>query len=223
VIRLFLVVEGRTEELFVRDVLAPHLAGRAVAATPIQVATARERAGHKYRGGGHWKHWERDLRRLVAEHRGSDVRFSSLFDLYGLPEDFPRLREHAAERDTLRRAELLQAAMAARIDDWRFIPYVQRHEFEALVLASLDGLVGFLDAAGVRGVDELRAALVGAAPEDVNEGESTAPSKRLLRTIPGYQKTLHGPLAVEAAGLASIRARCPRFDAWVGVLERLTG
>lgn len=110
--------------------------------------------------------------------------------------------------------------MERAVNDRRLIPYLQRHEFEALVLAGLSELEKLLDAEeDLRGVAELRTQLAGAAPEDVNDGRETAPSKRLLRLIPSYRKTVHGPLVVEATGLAVLRARCPQFDAWVTQLE----
>ena len=106
--------------------------------------------------------------------------------------------------------------MADTFEDRRFIPYLQRHEVEALVLAALDDLEPLLDTPeDLAGVASLRAELGDAPPEDVDDGPDTAPSKRLERSIPSYRKALHGPLAVEAAGLASVRALCPRFDRWV--------
>ena len=47
--------------------------------------------------------------------------------------------------------------------------------------------------------------------------------KRVLILVEGqrYQKTLHGPLATEAQGLASLRAACPHFNRWVSALESL--
>ncbi|MFU8805308.1 MAG: hypothetical protein ACNA8W_15965 [Bradymonadaceae bacterium] len=39
--------------------------------------------------------------------------------------------------------------------------------------------------------------------------------------MPGFSKTLHGPLATGGTGLASLREQCPRFDAWVSELETL--
>jgi hypothetical protein len=67
---------------------------------------------------------------------------TTLFDLYGLPKDFPGLDEHQADKDTNRRCDALQATLGQEFDDPRFIPYLQRHEFEALVLASLPSLLG---------------------------------------------------------------------------------
>lgn len=221
-IDLYLLVEGQTEEAFAKSVLGPHLQRFDVAVTPMIVRTSVDPiTGQKRKGGGRWKHWHADLHRLTATQRRSEARFSTLFDLYGLPDDFPGLAEHGADRDTLRRAASLEAAMARAVDDHRFIPYLQRHEFEALVLACLPQLAEFLEPGDRPTVDALRATLGSLAPEEVNDGPETAPSKRLLAYVPGYRKTLHGVYACESAGLAALRAVCPRFDAWVTRLEAL--
>ena len=98
-----------------------------------------------------------------------------MFDLYGLPGDFPGLAEHAANANTVARVNALEIAMARAVNDPRFIPYIQRHEFEALVLAGLKDLRIFLDARDdLAGVDELMAVLRATAPEDINDGAQTA-------------------------------------------------
>ena len=122
--RLYVLVEGQTEEKFVKDVLASHL-GSSVIVIPIIVTSRREKSGKKRRGGGHWKHWLKVLLRLSGHDQGNQVRFTTLFDLYGLPDDFPELERHAAEQDTLRRVESLERAMADVVSDWRLIPYLQ--------------------------------------------------------------------------------------------------
>lgn len=214
--RLFIFVEGQTEEAFVKSVLAPHLMPLQVLA--IIVETSRDRHGRKRRGGGSWGRWLRDIRRVTGEQDG---RFSTMFDLYGLPSDFPELDSCRGIADTNRRVDVLQKAMAGTVDDWRFIPYIQRHEFEALVLAALDPLTGLLEGDDLAGLSALRGALGETPPEDVNDGRETAPSKRLEGSIPSYRKTLHGPLALESASLPLLRRRCPRFDAWVSTLEKI--
>lgn len=222
-IRLYIFVEGDTEEAFVRETLAPHLRARNVWAEPILVTTRRDRrTGAKLnRGGGSWKNWLKDLTILIRSQRGADVRITTMFDLYGLPKDFPGPALKVARNITVR-IESLEAAMAEAVGDFRFIPYLQCHEFEALVLAGLDELPALLSDEKARaGVEELRASIGALGPEDVNDGRDTAPSKRLLRYVPGYRKTLMGPLVTEACGLAALRAKCPRFDAWVQKLEGL--
>lgn len=136
--RLIVVVEGQTEEAFVKDVLVPHLAAHKVfvAATIVGKQLAHER-GHRGRGGGQFRSWRRDIARLL--HDGTDwgLRVTTFFDLYGLPEDFPGLSGLSTELDTNVRCDALQRSLAVDTNDRRFIPYIQRHEFEALVLASL--------------------------------------------------------------------------------------
>lgn len=221
-IDLYLLVEGQTEEAFAKSVLGPHLERFDVSVTPMIVKTSTDRVtGRKRKGGGRWKHWHADLHRLTTQQRRAEARFTTLFDLYGLPGDFPGLDAHGADRDTLRRASSLEAAMAEAVKDHRFIPYLQRHEFEALVLACLPQLAEFLEPVDRPTVDALRATLGSLAPEEVNDGPETAPSKRLLASVPGYRKTLHGVYACESAGLAALRVACPRFDGWVTRLERL--
>jgi hypothetical protein len=222
--RLLIVVEGQTEEAFVKHTLGPHLAPREIFSTPIVVTTKRDRLTGKKtgRGGGFWKNWKKDIRRLFLDSDPT-TRFTTLFDLYGLPEDFPSVPDLPMPPDHATHVSRLESAMARDVGgDQRFIPYLQRHEFEALVLAGLKNLERLLDASDdLAGLEALRAELGSTPPEDVNDGEETAPSKRLLRHIPSYQKTVHGPLVVEQAGVASLRALCPRFDGWVSTLESL--
>lgn len=222
--RVIVVVEGYSEEAFVRQVLRPHLEniGVLTSATIVGKLVAQQR-GHRERGGGRFRHWKRDIVRILGSDRSKQMRVTTLFDLYGLPEDFPGLSTCGRDPDTLRRRASLEAALAGVFQDTRFIPYIQRHEFEALVLASLASLRELLDAdddlAGISALDSLVSTI---SPENVNDGKQTAPSKRLLAHIPGYNKTLHGPLAIEGAGLTVLRSQCPGFDSWLTTLESLS-
>lgn len=222
-IRLIIVVEGQTEEAFVKGLLEPHLEQHGIytSATVVGKMLARRR-GHQSRGGGHFRHWQRDIDRILGGDRSDDLRVSTLFDLYGLPDDFPALGEHRADADTARRCSALEAALGALFDDPRFIPYIQRHEFETLVLASLPSLRELLDAEDdLAGLAALEATVATTPPEEINDGATTAPSKRLLAGIPSFSKTLHGPLAASDTGLIKLREQCPRFGAWVSTLESL--
>lgn len=221
--RLIVVVEGQTEEEFVKKVLGPHLDDRGVytSATIVGKMNAQKR-GHRGRGGGHFRHWKKDILRILGGDRNDNLRVTTLFDLYGLPEDFPGLDTHKDDLDTARRCANLEVALGATFKDHRFIPYIQRHEFEALVLASLPSLRELLDAEDdLAGLTALEAVVSNHAPEDINDGTNTAPSKRLKANIPGFSKTLHGPLATFDTGLVRLREQCPRFNAWVSRLEAL--
>lgn len=56
---------------------------------------------------------------------------------------------------------------------------------------------------------------------EINDSRDTAPSQRILKWMPGYEKPLYGSLAAIEIGLDRIRRECKRFDRWVGVLENL--
>ncbi len=221
--RLIVVVEGKTEEAFVNEVLGPHLNRRGVftTATVVGKHVARRR-GHHHRGGGPFKVWLEDIRRILRHDTNADLRVTTLFDLYRLPNDFPDLKRYDAEPDTHRRCSGLEDALREAVGDGRFIPYLQCHEFEALVLAALPFLSDLFDAEDdLFGCRMLGEAIAAIPPEEVNDGSETAPSKRLRSCIPGYRKVLHGPAVTARAGVAHLRRACPRFGAWVAHLEGL--
>jgi len=111
---------------------------------------------------------------------------------------------------------------AQEFRDPRFRPYFQRHEFETLLFANLVELRRILDdPKDLEGLDALAKKVSGLCPEDIDDGPVTGPSKRLETAIRSYDKVVHGPLTAESIGLAKIRERCPRFNAWVSSLERL--
>ncbi|WP_322059014.1 DUF4276 family protein [Paraburkholderia sp. J63] len=59
-------------------------------------------------------------------------------------------------------------------------------------------------------------------PEHINDSPFTAPSKRLTNLLtPTYQKTRHGPVIAKRIGLATLRAACPHFGAWIRKLTAL--
>ena len=227
-IRLYVVVEGQTEEAFVKGVLRPYLMNRSIWAEPIIVSTSRATGGQKRKGGGYWRHWRKDIERVLSEQATREAWVTTMFDLYGLPRDFPALREIGRMRtgsEKVQRAEsAVKHSTAALRGSRRLIPYVQLHEFEALVLASLDSLQMLLDAPDdLAGIEALKQEISGLPPEDVNDGPETAPSKRLVRRVPSYDKVLHGELALEDATIPSLAKSCPHFRAWVDRLVALGG
>jgi Domain of unknown function (DUF4276) len=62
-----------------------------------------------------------------------------------------------------------------------------------------------------------------ANPELIDDGQQTAPSKRIISQIPDYEdaKPAVGPDVAILIGLEAIRAKCPHFNAWLSRLETL--
>lgn len=175
-IRLNFVVEGQTEEAFVKKVLAPYLGTRSIWANARSVQTSRKR-NIKHRGGVvRYAQAQHDITRWMREQSGPDVRFTTMFDLFRLPWDFPS-NEAPTPVDPRERVDALQQALLEDIDDHRLLPYIQLHEFESLVLVD-PGLLRGLYPEYASGVDRLAAmAAAFASPEQINGGQDTAPSK----------------------------------------------
>ena len=56
---------------------------------------------------------------------------------------------------------------------------------------------------------------------NIDDGQHTAPSKRIIAEFPEYSKTTVGSQMAERIGLENIRSKCPHFKAWVERLEKL--
>lgn len=109
-------------------------------------------------------------------------------------------------------------------DTHRFLPYLQVHEFEALLFADVEMIDQALrlSSAEESRLDELRAIVEHFDhPERIDDGDDTAPSKRLRRLFQRHEKVVHGEMIAYDIGLDRIRDQCPHFDDWVSHLEIL--
>jgi hypothetical protein len=57
-------------------------------------------------------------------------------------------------------------------------------------------------------------------PEDIDDGQATAPSKRIVDLLPDYTKTVAGILIVKRIGLTVLRDECPHFNEWIEKIVR---
>jgi hypothetical protein len=212
--RIYLLVEGQTEEAFVKELLSPYYANISLYLTPILVST---RPGYK---GGlvSYVKVRPQIERLCKQDAQAHV--TTMFDLYALPGNFPGKTdpEWGHQRTGHKKAIWLENAVARDIGQRNFIPYIQVHEFEALLFVQPQSFAEWADEAVVQ---TLFSARQSTAPEDINDCPMTAPSKRILAAMPEYQKTVHGPLIACDIGLDAMRMECPHFDAWLKKLEGL--
>lgn len=213
---LYLVVEGRTEQTFVHDVLAPHLAERGVYAH----ARLLGRPGHKG-GNVDYPRVRGDLLLLLRQFKSPAVRFSTMLDLYALGRDFPGMASLDALADGARKVTMLEEALTSDIADRRFFAHLQLHEFEALLFADVTALGRVYDDPAAAAA--LAAEVGGLAPEAIDEGPATSPSKRIIRHFGRYarDKVTAGPLCAHDIGLEVMRSACPHFAAWLSRLESL--
>lgn len=218
--RLNIIVESRTEEAFINTVLRPYLETFGIEVKARVVTTRVDtRLGKIFRGGLiNYQKLRNSVVNSIKQEAKNTVRFTTMVDLYALPRDFPGLDAAKNMRDPYARIEALETAFARDIDDWRFLPYIQLHEFEALVLAGLEYLPELYDV-NVAQLENLARVVREKGPELVNNGSQSAPSKRLMACIPDYHKLATGLLVTEAVTIPGLMAACPHFCQWVTRLQ----
>lgn len=222
-IRLHMVVEGQTEEEFVNSVLVDHL-GHFNISTDVRCVETSRRRRRIYRGGlNDYQRAKKDIVLWIKEDQNADAYLTTMFDLYGLPEDFPEFAEAKKCVDPYKRVAELEKAFAGDLGHRRFVPYLQLHEFEALILSDPSQFSSrFIEHSN--GIQKLIAMCSHyQTPELINDDENTAPSKRIIKEIPAYQgtKASAGPLIAQKIGLPTIRQKCKHFDDWLTTLETL--
>jgi hypothetical protein len=224
---LNVVVEGSSEENFVNDVLVRHFAALNIFVSARKIRTGWDRFFNKPAKGGLLKYilFRNDVLRWIESDRGrANTFYTSFIDLYAFPRDeqSPYVRQIQAINDPYQRIVALEAAIAMDINHPYFIPYVQLHEFEALLLVDPDRLITMYPD-GKTGIKRLKRDIGDANPEEINDSSLTAPSKRIIQFFPGYedQKAQIGPLVAEEIGLLKLREKCPHFNDWITKLENL--
>jgi hypothetical protein len=226
-VRLYLFAEGLTEAAYARDELRPHLAQRGVfIAGPLLVAHKRKK-GKIHRGGGRsYGPMRDDLLRFLKQEKGPDVFFTTMIDLYALYADFPgRDEADKLRHDPYERVRRLEKAFAEDVNDARFIPYIQLHEFESLLFADPTAFEYAYADCGKHLASLQEIVEKHGSPELINDGQHTAPSKRIIALFADYHtdKPTAGPQLARVIGLDVIRAKCPHFNEWLTRLEALGG
>ncbi|MCB0739167.1 MAG: DUF4276 family protein [Bacteroidetes bacterium] len=217
--RVLVFVEGQTELTFVREIVAPHLG-------QFGLTIHSTMAGKP--GSGGVPPFSRLLSEVVALLRkDSNIICTTMFDFYGMPFNWPQRNNAASVSSHQEKALLVENAVAEAVyqemgssfNRNRFIPYVQMHEFEALLFSDTQILSDTIQLRSANVLNEIVEAFE--HPELINDRPDSAPSKQLIQIQPGYQKILHGNLAAKRIGLKQMRQKCPHFNAWIDQLEQI--
>jgi hypothetical protein len=216
--RVLMLVEGQTEETFVKELLASHLWALGVAPIPTLAVTKRVKSGPNFKGGlVSYGQARNQVVRLLGDKDAAAV--TTMFDLNGLPADFPGYPARPMGNSYDKVAHL-EDAFRRDIDNLRFRPYLQLHEFEAFLFVDPATTAEiFVGASVVQELADIRRDFN--SPEEINEEPDTAPSKRIRAVYGRYEKPLYGPLVASALGLDQIRQACSHFRQWLEWLEGL--
>jgi hypothetical protein len=215
--KVLILVEGQTEETFVKSVVQPYFYNRQLFCIPKLAVTRRVKDGPDFKGGiTSYGKVRGDIKRLL--HDSSAVCVTTMIDYYG----FAPLIDYQEKLTgtCYDKVERIENYFRNDINDSRFMPYLQLHEFEGLLFSSPTEIASVL-------IEPRKAEQLDAiskefpSPEHINDNPNTAPSKRIINIFPSYNKPFHGLLIAKRIGFDSIRKKCCHFDEWIKKLEAL--
>jgi len=209
-IRVAISVEGQTEDEFCKQILAPYFLPKGIQLIPIIVSTKREKCGVKYKGGCI------NLGRVKSEVVKLLPSFdyvTTFYDLYG----FDGVSDITADK--------LEQKMAELFNNRKFIPYIQKYEFETLLFSEPIYYEEYFDNVQAKIDIENIISSCGGNIEEINNSKETAPSKRMINFFDNYDeafdKVFHGYSIIEEIGLDKVMEQCPRFSQWIERIESL--
>lgn len=209
---IYFVVEGHTEEAFVRELLRPYLFQVAGihTITPIKISTSRGFKG----GFVNYQHLRNDIIKLLNQQQ--DILVTTFVDFFRMPTSMPNYKNCLKKKDVNAQIFCLEQHLIKDINNQRFIPYIQKHEFESLLFSALEGYE-FYEENIINSIQKI--ILQYPNPEDINNHPTTAPSKRLQLIFEQHQekysKTIDGIDIAELIGLEIMLQRCPHFRNWI--------
>lgn len=218
--RVYCVVEGQTEVAVFYAILNPYIyekTGVYIEFNPIK----------KSKGGiVKYDLLFPELRNHLAD-KGKIV--TTFFDYYGIHENhgYPNYKEAKIDQKNAKvGVNLLENGIKDDLDKRglntrNFIPYIQLHEFEALLFSSDKGFeFQFDNPLVLRKLKEVCNRFPN--PEDINDSPITAPNKRLELILKDsgerYDKVFDGEVIATIIGMEEILIKCPRFRNWIEVL-----
>lgn len=221
-LEVLVIVEGQTEERFIKQLIAPALHSMQIFVKPLLLRTSKENRG----GSISFDRLRFHARNTLRQHQNAVI--STFLDLYALDTSFPdfdlaQKKNILSEKVGCLNNALHQAIVSqAQCRSERFIAHIQPHEFEGLLFSDPVALTQ-VEPSWMRYSEDL----VGIrtqydSPEHINNGYETAPSRRLEKILrPGYKKTRHGPLAAQKVTLEVMERECFHFRSWMSRLRNL--
>ncbi len=221
---IHILCEGQTEQGFVEEVLRPYLQKQGVTGVKSILITTNKKKNA--RGGMlTYSHASTDLSLLQLTKKDGEYErhiFTTMFDLYALPDDFPGFATSKMISDPYARVSSLETNFASAIHDERFIPYIQLHEFEALLFCGIKHIATLYPGCE-KHCEQLTKDLQKIGnPELINNSPKSAPSKRIIKAIEGNKKTHYnynkpatGKYVTKNIGIDELRTKCKHFNEWI--------
>jgi len=213
--RLIIICEGETEQEFCKEVLSPYFLEKNIY---IQAPIIKKSNG----GIVKWS----ELKKQIENHlkQDAEAKVTTLIDFYGIKAIHAYPKFYDASKSNKDKVVNIETGMKDEIGTamgYRFIPYIQLHEFEALIFCSLDVMKNNFKEQEANFTELENIINSFPNPEDINDNPDTAPSKRLEKHIEGYNKPIYGACLTSEIGVKVLREKCPRFNSWIEKLEKI--
>lgn len=144
---------------------------------------------------------------------------TTMIDYYGLKGNtFPKWQESLEIMDKRERIVFLENEMHRDIESSlqnRFIPYLQLHEFEALLFNNYGVFDQIFNDEECNKIKLQEVFSTFPDPEMINDTRENSPSHRLSDIIPTYNKIVYGNLLVESIGVINIYNKNQHFKEWI--------
>lgn len=212
-IRVGISVEGQTEDEFCKQILTPYFRDFNIEMTPIIVTTKREKCGIKNKGGCiNIDRVSNEIEKLLPSFH----YVTTFYDLYGFKGISIELS-----------ADDLEIQIANKLtNSYTFIPYVQKYEFETLLLSKPSYYEELFEDEKAKIAVEKIISSCGGEVEDVNNSRETSPSKRIIKLFndfdDSYDKVFYGSAIIEDIGLDKVMQECHRFSSWIEKIKALS-
>ena len=211
-----ILVEGPTEILFVNEVLKLHFYERGIYIKPFLFQKA----------GGVPKYSISQKQILNTIRSDPSCFCTTMVDFYGMPTNWPGREQANRCQGCAEKADMVEGGILKDItghlgnsfNPLRIVPYVQMHEFEALLFSSPATLAESL------GIEKSIPAFMAirnefSNPEEINDDYDKCPSRQIEGVFQGFKKTINGITAASRIGLETMRHECPHFNEWITKLE----
>jgi len=217
VVRILIFVEGQTEESFVKNMLSRHFYQFDIFLYPIISQTSKKESKQQKGGISSYAKIKNQLNILCKSDQSAYV--TTMIDYYRFPKDFPGKDDLLKIKNSFNRALELEKCFGKDISLRNFIPNLMIHEFEGLLYSRPEAFAAWFPSLDIAKLEIDKSLFP--TPEHIDDDPETAPSKRILKYCPSYQKVHHGTSIALDIGLDNIRRACKHFDHWITMLESL--
>ncbi len=215
--KLYILCEGLTEKIFVRNILEPYLNLQGIYEIDAMIfKTSSYSYGKTHRGGvSNYNQAIEELKNLCYGNEPAIV--TSFIDYYGL-KNIPNVSYNGTDKYIL--LSEIEEQMRQDVGSEKFIPYLSLHEFEGLLFSSPEQFSDYFG--NPRGLNARLNKILqdfNYNPELINDSKDTAPSKRIEALKPSYissyRKEIDGNIIAKNITINVIKQKCKHFSDWV--------